>query len=431
MTLRGVWEVASTGIVALAAVVLLGLYMHDRGRPPVTPGPGLSRSRDCLVLLFLPLVLACRDEPSGRAEVIEQWSLVDLSLDPIGLAEGPETHTLFRARDALSLGPSLIAVANAREEILLFRRTGEFLRRIGGRGDGPAEFQSLFRLFRLPNDTLMAIDGQRQRVLLFDTVGNYLSAFRLPPEEGREGTAGYAVLGPGKIMAIGHSMAEAPAPTGQIVFRPKVPLYLIEAGKGSTVVGEVLGEPRVIKGTGWRLQPLGPSTLLSTWREGAAVTYGIDSEIRFFDSKGSPAGAFRTPRSPIPVTDEVVSAWEAERRAMRREVGMPPDRPLYPPGWTLPFPEHLPVYDRMLSDDAGCLWLRRYPLPGEEISSWDVADPASQAVATFSFPRHNLIRDVRDGTVVVLTEDELGVQRIELFGIDTGKAASRLSCDFE
>ena len=38
MTLRGVWEVASTGIVALAAVTILVLHLHDRNQEPVTPG---------------------------------------------------------------------------------------------------------------------------------------------------------------------------------------------------------------------------------------------------------------------------------------------------------------------------------------------------------------------------------------------------------
>lgn len=38
MTLRVVWDVASTGTVALAAVAMLGLYLHDRGRDAVAPG---------------------------------------------------------------------------------------------------------------------------------------------------------------------------------------------------------------------------------------------------------------------------------------------------------------------------------------------------------------------------------------------------------
>jgi hypothetical protein len=384
---------------------------------------------------LLALVTACtgpEPEPASFGPV-ETWALVDTLFDPIGTADGPPTHTLYRARDARHLGSGLLAAANAREEIRLFRADGSFVRQMGRKGEGPGEFGNLSRLFRLRDTTLLAIDGMRERAVRFDTLGNLLSEFSLNPEHPLETASGYAVPGPDRVMVIGHSFfPNIPSVTIQTLIRPEVPLYVFDSAGGVTEVGQVLGRPREVSSRGgFSFQPLGPNSIITSWRTGAVMTFGTDATLSFFDSDGTLIQVLHPPRLPVPVTDETISDWEEELMEARRAYGLPTeDGDLgYPPGWILRFPATLPVYDALLSDDLGCVWGRRYPPPKEETVWYDVIDPENLSIATFSLPRTTIITDVNDGLVVGIRTDDLGVQRIVLFEVDTGTGPSSLSCE--
>lgn len=393
----------------------------------------MSSRRIWFLRCLLAILTACTGaEPEpGPFGPVETWALVDTLFDPIGTADGPPTHTLFRVRDVRYLGSGLLALANAREEIRLFRTDGSFVRQFGRRGDGPEEYGELSRLFRLPDATLLAIDEGRLRVLQLDTLGHFLGGFRLDPERPFEWASGYAVLGPDRLMAIGHSFfPNIPAPPVQTLIRPEVPLYIVDS-TGLTEVGQVLGRPREVEGGGFRFQPLGPNSIITSWRTGAVLTFGTDAKLNFYDSGGRLAQVLRTPRSPVPVTDETQSDWEEELVEAYRAAGIPmEDGDLgFPPEWILRFPATLPVYDGLLSDDLGCVWARRYRPPKEETVWYDVIDPENRSMATFSIPKTTTVTDVKDGLVVGIQTDDLGVQRIVLFEVDTGRDPSNLRCD--
>jgi len=369
-------------------------------------------------------------EPNSFGPV-EEWALVDTLFDPIGTVDGPPTHTFFRAKDVRLLGSGLLAVANAQEEIRLFRTDGSFVRQFGREGGGPGEFGSLSRLFRLRDTTLLAFDGMRKRALRFDTLGHLLGEFRLDPEHPLERASGYAVLGPDRVMVIGHSFfPNIPSVTIQTLFRPEVPLYVFDSAGGVTEVGQVLGRPREVSSRGgFRFQPLGPSSIITSWRTGAVLTFGTDATLSFYDSEGTLAQVLRTPRSPVPVTDETISDWEEELMEARRAYGLPTEDLGYPPGFIFRFPATLPVYDALLSDDLGCVWARRYRPPKETSVWYDVIDAENRSIATFHLPWTTNITDINDGLVVGIATDELGVQRIVLFEVDTGTGPSSLSCE--
>lgn len=385
-------------------------------------------SLGCL-LWVISACTAPEPEP-GPFGPVETWALVDTLFDPIGTADGPPTHTLYRVHDARYLGSGLLALANAREEIRLFRTDGSFVRQFGRRGDGPGEYGELSRLFRLNDASLLAVDEMRLRVLRFDTLGHFLGGFRLDPKRPIEAMAGYAVLGPDRLMAIGHSyLTSRPLTTVQTLIRPEVPLYIIDSARGAVEVDRVLGQPRFVDGGGWRAEPLGPSTLISTWRDGAVIAFGDHADLHFYDAEGSLLQIVTSPRVPPPVTAQTITAWEQELREAYQRSGMPPEQPFWPPGWELVFPDSLPVYYQPLADDEGCVWVSRYRSPGETMVWYDVIDPENRSMATFSLPKTTIITDVKDGLVVGVHTDDLGVQRIVLLEVDTGGKLSNLRCD--
>ena len=389
-------------------------------------------TRMVVFLMAVVVGTACSNVEVQEVMRVEEWALVDTLFDPIGTVDGPPTHTLYRARDVRHLGSGLLAVANAREEIRLFRTDGSFVRQFGREGGGPGEFGNLSRLFRLRDTSLLAIDGMRERALRFDTLGNLLSEFSLDPEHPLETASGYAVLGPDRVMVIGHSFfPNIPSVTIQTLIRPEVPLYVFDSAGGVTEVGQVLGRPREVDSGGFRFQPLAPNTIITSWRGGAVLTFGTDATLSFYDSDGKLAQVLHPPRSPVPVTDQTKSDWEEELLEALRARGIPTEGLGYPQGWILRFPATLPVYDGLLSDDLGCVWARRYRPPKETSVWYDVIDPENRSIATFSLPKTTIITDINDGLVVGIATDELGVQRIVLFEVDTGGISSDLTCDVQ
>lgn len=73
---------------------------------------------------------------------------------------------------------NLYALETSVPEIRVFGPDGEFLRRIGGSGGGPGEFEGAPR-FGVVGDTVWAIDNRANRITLFDREGNLLSTGRV------------------------------------------------------------------------------------------------------------------------------------------------------------------------------------------------------------------------------------------------------------
>jgi hypothetical protein len=213
-----------------------------------------------------------------------------------------------------------------------------------------------------------------------------------------------------------------------MLHRPNVPLLVFDSAGGAKEIGSVLGRPRVTRGTSFRGQPLGPTTLLAKWKEGVVLTFGTGAELNFLDSDGDLVDVVDTGRTPIPVTDQVISDWEADQRNLLRQSGLPVDRPMYPPGWIHFFPDSLPVYDRVVTDDRGCVWARVFRTPGDSLVSWDVIDPTTTSVATFRLHPKELITDVNEGLVIGIATDSLGVQRIVLWEVAYDRPSSNLRC---
>ena len=64
----------------------------------------------------------------------------------------------------------------ASQEVRVFDRQGDFLRRFGRRGVGPGEFRSLAGVAWHPSGVLLAMDFGTRRVTAFDSVGTVLSS---------------------------------------------------------------------------------------------------------------------------------------------------------------------------------------------------------------------------------------------------------------
>jgi len=96
----------------------------------------------------------------------------------IGVLDGPEEYIFNRPVfiDADSKGN--IYVADHGDELIkVYNHEGKYLKTIGGKGQGPGEFQNLFKIFIDGNDVLHTFDVQLNRFTEFDNEGNFVKTY--------------------------------------------------------------------------------------------------------------------------------------------------------------------------------------------------------------------------------------------------------------
>jgi len=102
------------------------------------------------------------------------WSIDTVPAVDIGTVAGEEPYQLFRVSGATQLRDGRIVVVNGgTQELRFFDAEGRFLEAVGGRGDGPGEFQFPILVPAHSPDTLWIFD-YAGRIALLDTRGALL-----------------------------------------------------------------------------------------------------------------------------------------------------------------------------------------------------------------------------------------------------------------
>jgi hypothetical protein len=83
----------------------------------------------------------------------------------IGVTHGDAAYEFSNIRDATRLPDGRIVIADAQlAELRVFDENGRFLMRIGGKGSGPGEYQTIAGLYRANGDTLWVEDRGNRRL---------------------------------------------------------------------------------------------------------------------------------------------------------------------------------------------------------------------------------------------------------------------------
>jgi hypothetical protein len=101
----------------------------------------------------------------------------------IGSVDGDVDQALFRVTQLGLLSDGNIVIVETCTTLRFFDPDGRFLRAVGGRGQGPGEFQYLQHLEILRGDTILAYDFGAFRVTLFDSAGTLIRTTQLALDE--------------------------------------------------------------------------------------------------------------------------------------------------------------------------------------------------------------------------------------------------------
>jgi hypothetical protein len=350
----------------------------------------------------------------------------------MGVLDGDPAYQFFRIVFAATLTNGRIVVADGdARELRFFSGAGELVQRVGGRGQGPGEFEDLTRVFLLPGDSLLAWDASLERVTKFapdgSTVGTRTAAGmaalirpRPPIMDGRL----IAVVGSDRYL-LGFSSEPddlASRADGDTV---RFPYKLVITGPDGSVVESVAVAPGVLQ----RLQitevpsPAGPLRVTNplpfpSQLTGSVIAAGSTAQIAIsktdeaiihvFDANGRPTHLIElADRVLEPVSHAIISAYD---QAWYQVITGPRDD-----ARAVLVGTPMPTHSALLIDADGNLWVRdpdpRLPWFGH---------------GSYEIPRGYLVL-AKDTEVVARAELPRG---LEVFHISATHVTGRLRDDF-
>lgn len=392
-----------------------------------------SNGRLALPGLVIPLLstLSCGGETPSSSTTVEDSAGVHIVSVPVGAVatshaeavlqlgqDGQPDYEFFRVRGVQALGSGNVVVANAgTSELRFYSPSGEFIRAVGGPGDGPSEFRSLFRMWVREGDTITAQDSRRRRLAHFDSAGAYVRG-----EDYGEDLEFSPSGCPGFFPSLWGKLHQGPGilsgteclnfQGGDGVRRTSAELYLLDDdGRSPLGTFEVqsiwerasAASPR----EAYDLVPFGPVRLIAFGAQTVYVSEARRPEISGFDAEGRLITLLREGREPVPVTDAHREAYRAEREAA--------EWPLDP---AVPFPVAFPAYDQLLVSYDGDVWARHGAAPDSEIRTW-VVFPSDRSEPWYVQTPDVRVWAVRDGRAYATATDDLDIESV--VGFEVGR----------
>ncbi len=339
------------------------------------------------------------------------------TLSPVPLLtigrEGDPDYEFFDLRKVVSLGSGNVVVANGgTHELRFYDADGRYLRTVGRRGGGPAEFGFLSDLWVRPGDTLVVLDSSRRRIVFFDSAGTLVREVSYardltdqPPaaagpcafpglmglmEDGTRVTSGWG------CMELQGSEGRRPMGLPVVLVRPEGKVEL-----GSFTAGWIWERASATDlRSAYAPIPFLGSAGYAVGSDRIYLSEGIHFEIRVFDAHGALTGLLREDTVPPTVT-------EADRRAYDEEElsspsGLPPHGP---------FPDRFGSYSGLQLSFEGDLWARHMPRPGDKDQRWLVFSQGGDEIRRVVVPEVR-VTSVRAGRIYGYQTDTLGIQTV-------------------
>lgn len=354
----------------------------------------------------------------------DEWSVDPMPTVQIGVEGGDRAYELSRVKRAVRLRDSSIVLAhNSSHSLRFFDPSGQFLFDAGGDGEGPGEFRHLDHLWILPGDTLVVADNSIHRIVYYSAQGQYLKQVTLDlsaetqhlpmpfaPFPGGgflayHGERGSGFQDAGKLIE-GNLIITRFSPQGSLVQEiARLPL----PDSYGLLVGNSIDFPEVPFAGAWPSVMPGPDCVF--------MGTGKEALVEVVDSSGTHDRNLRWTRYGRAVTSEVVAQYKSE---YRRFFDSDDKANIYARYLDeIGFPDRMPVYEAILVDEGGNLWVREYA-PFWEFSDgdWQVFNPDGEWLGTVSAPPRVRIDQVGDDFVVGVQYDELNVERVHLYHLN-------------
>ncbi|NNF27935.1 MAG: hypothetical protein HKN73_11990 [Gemmatimonadetes bacterium] len=343
----------------------------------------------------------------------------------LGSLVGSAGDVFGRIEDVLVLrGGGLAVLDGLSAEVRFFDAQGRFEGSVGGKGDGPGEFQSPVALVELPGDTFAVFDPVPRRITRFGPDRAFASATTLDDPGAFISAARF--LSDGTVVSQSHraSTADRPPPVEPTVVRDTVVLTSFdETGRVVDTIDVVASREDIVS---IQISPGAVSVRkrqpsFARTNHFAPAPAGLWSssndsfELRLRDVQGGRLSrivrVFGLERAATGEVAEVLyqqalsDAESAEERNWLRS-------------WfeLSPIPELQPAYDILEVDGAGRLWVREWT-PMADGRVWWIFAPDGAPLGSTIVPSAMRITSVQCGSVVGVEQDEFGVDYVVRYAV--------------
>ena len=379
---------------------------------------------------LLIALLACGASPPAPESIAAapEWTLSRVARVSIGVAEGDERYMFSRVNGITRTRTGNFFVTDGGREpaLKLFDSTGQFIRRLGRRGNGPGEFEYLTSPFAYRGDSIAVWDLGQRRINVYDSNGELARSMTVsvPPLSGNANASpSQSCCRVANAFPDGSFVLEYPA------MIPKDPGPVRHAwvtlasirfdGTASDSIGSFKDRQYRYDVTARRRT----RELHASWPFQYAVVgdtvFGGNGERQWLIRQvpGLPADTIHLTGVSVPVTDSVKAVYaEAYREEFRRD-------PRYFEG---PLSENfegeyaafVPAFTQVRSDNAGHVWLAQWRPPfSREPLTFHVYTTSGKPVARIKLPARTWVMHLSRDRVALVEYDADEVQYVRLYDI--------------
>jgi hypothetical protein len=325
-------------------------------------------------------------------------------------ATGPTQ--LFRVQGVLVDPAGRLWIADGQSgELRIFEPDGTHVRTLGGRGEGPGEFEQIRLLGSGPGDTVFVGDGASDRVTVYSPEGELVRTELLASSD-RPAPRPFGVFGDGAILGQRpRILAAAALEPGQVLV-DSVELVRVEL-EGSTTqpVGAAQGPLWIWTG---RSQTPVPFTANASFAASGAEVHlvsGPDFRVQVHEN-----GELRRIHAVDRASKRVDSADLDAYRAFVEEYVPEAMRPDYLEALEHEVrPDVLPAYDRLLVSTTGDAWAQVYEAEVGAAHEWDVFGIDGRYLGSVHVWSGMHPMAITEDAVVGVWRDELGVEQVRAY----------------
>lgn len=412
--------------------------------------------RDALPLVLLLLGTAACSDAGGDANqpvvrdsagiaIVEHtaqgWERTPtwaLSAEPIAVIGGEDDDGSIDLSNS-QLGSMLedgrvVAATMQPPQIYVFSADGSTTTTLGRGGEGPGEYQFLGALFPVGGDTVVTYDLMKRRALLFSPAGEAYTPIEFP----MTGTPIPPILvgrldnGTWLFQSF-NPMTQPPAgETG--VYRSDMPVLAWRTGAEAydttfSLLGPMLkqgtvsmeGQTRTVgRGIGF-----GANSFVGGSGDMVWSTTGETFAIAGHDTSGT---LKREVRVALPVRLVVEADRERFKTVLREQIER--FASMLPPGMLeseiakiaeTPFAETHPAIGQMMVDRLGRIWATPNLPMVDSTATWGVFDAEGSLLGKVVVPAGTLYAASEDRIVIRREDDETGLVRLEVWGLQRGQ----------
>ena len=355
----------------------------------------------------------------------------------IGEIDGPPEVLFGRIASVAVDGAGNLIVADGQMgEIRIFDASGAHLRTIGGPGEGPGEFRGLAGAWPTAEDVVVAVDPRLDRLTRFAPDGELMATATFQGPGDQPLIRPIRLAGPGTFLSRVESL-NLPSLQGGFSLEDALESisdpsgtraeYLVRHDLEGTLVdtvATVLAQASVTsgQGSGTNLSiqimrvPFSSAAAATASPEGRmAVTTGRSYEFTTYGPFGAPERIVRLVEEPPARTEAHLEAWVRGSTGDREPMDAAQVEAALRRYREMPLPDRLPAWTSLVITDGGDIWARRFAIRGAETVVRDVFAADGRFLGRVMGPASLRIQHVGDGRLTVISTDDLGVERVEVY----------------